>query len=100
MQRTELTREELESSVPVHQERQSHGTIRFIRLIDVPNPYRSECWHDHRGSNLPKRWCLRSMDWQIWLGARFSGSYKPRHKPDAPFITDEMIRGDVENRGN
>lgn len=75
----ELSKSDLERIVYVYYE---DGAPRFIDLRDVPNPYRTECYHDHYGCNMPEKWRLWAWDWRVWLSARFSGAYRARHSKD------------------
>jgi hypothetical protein len=83
-----MTRDELEK-VPVHE---IGGKPAYIRLVDVSNPFRTECYYDHISANVPGQFCIWTWDWQRWLSTRFSGQYQPRHSTlGATVITDEMI---------
>ena len=88
-----MTRDELEDFVPVHD---MSGKPAFIRLVDVPNPFRTECYYDHTCANVPGQWCIWVWDWRRWLSVRFSGSYQPRFRASVPVITDDMIASEKE----
>ncbi len=84
-----MDRVELENLVPVHE---LSGKPAFVRLVDVPNPFRTECYHDHLCANVPGQQCIWVWDWHRWLEARFSGTYQPRHKAAKEEITNDMLK--------
>jgi len=59
----ELTREQLESMVPVIADR--------VRLKDIPEPYRNLFLKDSIGSTLPALDAHYVWDWQKWLTLHF-----------------------------
>lgn len=83
-----MTRDELEGIVPVHK---IGGKPAFIELADVPNPFRTQCYHDHLCANSPGKWRIWVWNWKNLINARFSDDYKLRHSPGAVLITDAMI---------
>lgn len=85
-----MTREELQEAVPVYQYQDRPSCAKYIRIVDIPNPYRTECARDHLGAGSPERGCLWASDWATWLHARFSGQYEPRHDQNAPILDDSM----------
>lgn len=60
-----LTREQLEEIVPVVSD--------LINLSDIPEPYRSEFFHDSMGSTVPDRQGHHYVwDWHRWLDIQFA----------------------------
>jgi len=84
-----MTRDELEALVPVQE---LNGKPAYIRLLDVPNPFRTECYLDHASANVPGQWNIWLWDWQRWLRARFSGRYQQRHNKLPKLVTDDMMK--------
>lgn len=77
-QLTELGRYEFLRMVTVHE----RGLLKFVRLAEIPNPYRSEFYADSIGSTQPY-WpetglCAYVNDLVRWSGFRFRPDYKLR----------------------
>ncbi|MDC6237024.1 hypothetical protein PP724_22940 [Ralstonia solanacearum] len=72
-----MTREELKGLVPVHK---SPTGGHYVRLRDIPNPWRSEFANDSLGSTQPviagEAECHFVGDWVKWLSFRFEPDYK------------------------
>lgn len=81
-----MTIDELEAVVPVFDN-------KFVRLIDIPNPWRSEFVADSRGSTCPiisgEGDCSYILDWYRWLSFRKQLDYKPRYSGGYRLISDE-----------
>lgn len=91
-----MIRDELKFSVPV---RQKDG-VNYVRLADIPNPYRSQFSFDSYGSTMPlfkdEGFCHYSSDWDKWLSIRFSDAYRPRYnEDDFKILTDDMINAEA-----
>jgi len=72
----------------------------YVRLIDIPNPYRSQFSFDSYGSTMPlfdnEGFCHYSWDWEKWLDIRFRTNYSPRYdEADFKILTDDMIDADA-----
>lgn len=77
-QLTELEQDEFLRMVPVHE----RGLLKFVRLAEIPNPYRSEFYADSIGSTQPY-WpelgpCAYTHNLVRWSGFRFQRDYKLR----------------------
>ncbi|MFL9903338.1 hypothetical protein PQR71_35280 [Paraburkholderia fungorum] len=74
-----MTLEELQSSIPVHK----HATGRYVRVRDIPNPYRSEFSADSLLAECPaipgEGLCHFVGDWAAWLSFRFKPDYQLRY---------------------
>ncbi|MFX1689863.1 hypothetical protein PWR05_35980 [Paraburkholderia sp. A2RI-6] len=70
-------REELQALVPVRKGLTEH----YVRLRDIPNPWRSEFANDSIGATLPaisgEAECHFVGDWVKWLSLRFAPDYRP-----------------------
>jgi hypothetical protein len=88
-----MTIEELKVAVPVYR---PPGHLPYVRLIDVPNPYRSEFAADSTGSTRPRvegeADCYYAHDWSLWLSYRAISSYKLRFPDRYELITDEALQ--------
>ena len=66
---------------------------RIIRIIDIPNPWRSEFLHDSYGSTMPvvpgEGLCSYSYDWRTWLSFRLAPDYRPRYPGAIRLVSDE-----------
>ncbi|MGC0110656.1 hypothetical protein [Ralstonia pseudosolanacearum] len=75
-----MTRDELTVLVPVHE---SPTGGRYVRLRDIPNPWRSEFDYDSLGATLPaiagEAECHWVGDWVKWPSFRFEPDYTPRY---------------------
>jgi hypothetical protein len=93
-----MTIEELKATVPVYCR---PGQLSYVRLIDIPNPYRSEFAVDSIGSTLPlidgETDCYYAHDWMSWLGYRAIASYALRFPDRYELITDAVLQ--EKNRG-
>lgn len=84
--------DEVELLVPV---RQTFSGSQYVRLIDIPQPWRGQFAADHVGSASPipedegDRPCYFAQDWAIWLQRRFEPTYKPIFACTED-ITDEL----------
>lgn len=77
-QLTELEQDDFLRMVPVQQ----RGLLQFVRLAEIPNPFRSEFYADSVGSTQPY-WpelgpCAYLHDLVCWSGFRFRPDYKLR----------------------
>lgn len=77
-QLTELDRDEFLRMIPVHE----RGLLKFVRLAEIPNPFRSEFYADSVGSTQPY-WpelgsCAYTHDLVRWSRFRFRADYKLR----------------------
>lgn len=82
--------EELEYVVPIHK-----GELTsYVRIIDIPNPWRSEFVADSVGSTCPvipgEGQCHYPWDWQKWLSFRLKSGYQPRFDEQVLYISDEQ----------
>ena len=84
-----MTKDELIEKVKVYR----YMDMPYIRIIDIPNPYRSEFVSDSYGSTCPlipeEGECHYSWDWEKWLRIRFRESYKLRFPDQYKYISDE-----------
>ena len=84
-----MTKDELIEKVKVYR----YMDMPYIRIIDIPNPYRSEFVSDSYGSTCPlipeEGECHYSWDWEKWLRIRFRESYKLRFPKQYKYISDE-----------
>lgn len=92
------SQEQLTNMVNIHE--CPNSQITYIRLADIPNPYRSQFAADSYGSTNPlienEGPCAYSWDWLKWLRIRFrSDEYKPRFKENYTHITDEMCSKEI-----
>lgn len=86
-----MNRSDLEKRVPVH-------PPGVVRLIDIPNPYRSEFDVDMSGTTqiehgLPTP-CMFAEDWFNWLAVRFRPNYRMLFPQDFRLISDEELAPD------
>lgn len=88
-----MTIEELEEMVPVIEN-------RYVRLIDIPNPWRSEFVADSKGSTCPivrgQGDCSYAWDWSRWLSFRSKSDYKARYFDTYRLISDEEASRTIE----
>lgn len=74
-----MTHAELQALVPVLK----NASDRYIRLRDVPNPYRSEFASDCIDAScmdVPGEGPSYLVgDWALWLSSRFQSDYAPRY---------------------
>jgi len=73
-----MTRDELAKVVPAHDYK---GRRFFVRLAEVPEPWRSQFWHDIRGSAVPsfpgEGNLAYAWDWDQWVAGTWYGSQGP-----------------------
>ncbi len=81
--------EELEKKVPIFA---NHHTP-YVRLIDIPNPWRSEFYADSLGTACPiipgEGPCNYAWDWNTWLDFRSKSNRRTRFGGPVYFISDE-----------
>lgn len=80
---------ELQKTVPIIQ----HAYTPYIRLIDIPNPWRSEFFSDSLGAACPiitgEGPCYYVWDWNKWLDFRSKSNRRTRFGGPVYFISDE-----------
>jgi hypothetical protein len=88
----EINKDQLLGMVKIHECPKSQ--ISYIRLIEIPNPYRSQFAADSYGSTNPlienEGPCSYSWDWLKWVDIRFRYTeYKPRFPEQYHYISDD-----------
>lgn len=81
-----MTRDELLAVVPV---REFHGRPFYVRVADIPEPWRQHFMHALRGSACPviagEGDCAHSHDWRAWVQDRwYFGRMGPTGLDGAP----------------
>lgn len=92
--------EELKKAVPII----LHGFTPYVRLIDIPNPWRSELFSDALGTGCPtisgEGPCYYAWDWNKWLDFRSKSNRKTRFGGPVNFISDEEASTPVNSIEN
>lgn len=85
-----MEKEELEKLVPIIEQED----MDVVRLIDIPNPYRTEFYIDSSGSTHPllqgEGICHYSCDWYKWLSIRFNKKIKYSHRFQEDMYIQEL----------
>jgi len=70
-----LTKQELLAKVAVHE----INDLLIVKLINIPNPYRSEFAADMYYATRPliegEAWCFYAHDWSSWVRGRYKKDY-------------------------
>jgi len=89
--------EELQKKVPIFA---NHYTP-YVRLVDIPNPWRSEFFSDSLGTGCPiipgEGSCHFAWEWNKWLDFRSKSHRKTRFGGPVYFISDEEASKPVKS---
>lgn len=87
-----MTRDDLIASVPIHQH---NGRPYFVRLTEIPEPWRSQFWKVLTNSQIPsfegEGKLAYAWDWTCWVDDKWHG----RPGPTGLSIVSLIAEGNV-----